>query len=135
MSGNTPLWSKVAARKTEWTTVNRKPQSQQKDQGRKQTPEEKIRNRNMIIERPKIYKNSRINEQALRDSINGAIKATAATARITVVKITGSGNISIRTDEEHTAEDIWINRKKVQTAVSKILQHPFEMRKDYEGSL
>ena len=70
------------------------------------TPEEKIRNRNIIIERPKIYKNNKINEQALRDSINGAIKATAATARVTVVKITGSGNISVRTDEEHTAEDL-----------------------------
>ena len=131
-SGNTPLWSKVAAGKTEWTTVSKRPQTQQKDQGKTQTPEEKIRNRNIIIERPKIYKNSRINEQALRDAINGAIKATAATARITVVKITGSGNLSIRTDEEHTAEDIWVNRKKVETAVSKILQHPWEMRKDYE---
>ena len=49
-----------------------------------------------------------------------------------MVKITGSGNISIRTDKEHTAEDIWVNRKKVKTAVSKILQYPFEMRKDYE---
>ena len=105
-SGTTPLWSKIAAGKTEWTTISRKPQAQQKDQGRKQTPEEKIRNRNIIIERPKIYKNNRINEQALRDTINGAIKATAATARITVVKITGSGNISIRTDDEHTADDI-----------------------------
>ena len=49
-----------------------------------------------------------------------------------MVKITGSGNISVRTDEEHTAEDLLVNRKKIETAVSKILQHPFEMRKDYE---
>ena len=28
-SSNTPLWSKVAAGKTDWTTVNRKPQIQQ----------------------------------------------------------------------------------------------------------
>ena len=28
------------------------------------TPEEKIRNRNIIVERPKLYKNTRINEQA-----------------------------------------------------------------------
>ena len=131
-SGNTPLWSKIAAGKTEWTTVTKTKQSQPKEKEKNLTPEERIRNRNIIIERPKAHKNDKINEQALRDSINGAIKATAATARITVVKITGSGNISIRTDEEHTAEDIWANRKKIETAVSKVLQHPFEMRKDYE---
>ena len=131
-SGNTPLWSKIAAGKTEWTTLMRTKLAQPKDKERSLTPEEKIRNRNIIIERPKIYKNNKVNEQALRDSINGAIKATAATARVTVVKITGSGNISVRTDEEHTAEDLWTNRKKIETVVSKILQHPFEMRKDYE---
>ena len=131
-SGNTPLWSKIAAGKTEWTTVTRAKQAQPKEKEKNLTPEERIRNRNIIIERPKAYKNNRINEQAPRDSINGAIKATAATARVTVVKITGSGNISIRTDEEHTAEDLWTNRKKIERAVSKILQHPFEMRKDYE---
>ena len=131
-SGNTPLWSKVAAGKAEWTTVTKTRPTQPKNKERSMTPEEKIRNRNIIIERPKIHKNNRINEQALRDSINGAIKATAATARVTVVKITGSGNIAIRTDEEHTAEDLWINRRKIEVAVSKILQHPFEMRKDYE---
>ena len=131
-SGSTPLWSRIAAGKTEWTTVTRTKQAQPKEKEKNLTPEEKIRNRNIIIERPKAHKNDRINEQALRDSINGAIKATAATARITVVKITGSGNISIRTDEEHTAEELWTNRKKIEAAVSKILQHPFEMRKDYE---
>ena len=131
-SRSTPLWSKIEAGKTEWTTVTRTKQAQPKEKERNLTPEEKIRNRNIIIERPKIYKNTRINEQALRDSINGAIKATAATARVTMVKITGLGNISVRTDEEHKAEDLWANRKKIETAVSKILQHPFEMRKDYE---
>ena len=131
-SGSTPLWSKIEAGKTEWTTVTRTKQAQPKEKERNLTPEEKIRNRNIIIERPKIYKNTRINEQALRDSINGAIKATAATARVTMVKITGLGNISVRTDEEHKAEDLWANRKKIETAVTKILQHPFEMRKDYE---
>ena len=131
-SGNTPLWSKLAAGKMEWTTVTRTKQAQLKEKEKNLTLEENIRNRNIIIERLKMYKNNRVNEQALRDSINGAIKATAATARVTVVKITGSGNISIRTDEEHTAEDLWTNRKKIETAVSKILQHPFEMRKDNE---
>ena len=105
-SGNTPLWSKIAAGKTEWTTVAKAKPTQPKDKERSMTPEEKIRNRNIIINRPKIFKNNKINEQALRDSINGAIKATAATARVKVVKITGSGNILIRTDEEHTAEDL-----------------------------
>ena len=103
-----------------------------KGQKKHMTPKERIRNRNIIIKRPKLYKNTRINEQALRDSINGAIKATAATARVTVVKITRSGNIAIRTDEEHTAEDLWTNRKKIEVAISKILQHQFEMRTDYE---
>ena len=131
-SGNTPLWSKIAAGRTEWTTVTRTKQAQPKDKERSMTPEEKIRNRNIIIERPRMHKNNKVNEQALRDSINGAIKATAAMARVTVVKITGSGNISIRTDEEQTAEDLWTKRKKIVTAVSKILQHRFEMRKDYE---
>ena len=131
-SGNTPLWSKIAAGKPEWTTVTRTKPAQPKEKERSMTPEKKVRNRNIIIERPKIYKNNKINEQALRDSINGAIKATAATARVTVVKITGSGNISVRTDEEHTTEDLWTNRKKIETAISKILQHPFEIRKDYE---
>ena len=131
-SGNTPLWSKIAAGKAEWTTVSKKTPTQPKEVGRKQTLEEKNRNRNIIIERPKIYKNNKINEQALRDSINGAIKATAATARITMVKVTGSGNILVRTDEDHVTEDLWASRKKIETALSKILQHPFEMRKDYE---
>ena len=130
-SGNTPLWSKIAAGKTEWTTVTKAKQTQPKDKEKNLTPEEKIRNR-IIAERPKLFKNTRINDQALRDSINGAIKAMAATARATVVKITGSGNIAIRTDEEHAAEDLWMNRKKIETAISKIHQHPFEMRKDYE---
>ena len=88
-----------SAGKAEWTTVTKTKPTQPKDKERSMTPEEKIRNRNIIIERPRIYKNNKINEQALRDSINGAIKATAATARVTVVKITGSGNISVRTDE------------------------------------
>ena len=83
-SGNTPLWSKIAAGKTEWTTVTRTKKAEPKEKERNLTPGEKIRNRNIIIERPKMYKNNRINEQALRDSINGAIKATAATARVTV---------------------------------------------------
>ena len=133
-SGNTPLWSKIAARKTEcqWTTVTKTKQTQPKDKERNLTPEERIRNRNIIVERPKLYKNTKINEQALRDSINRAIKATAATARVTVVKRTGSGIIAIRTDEEHTAEDLWMNKKKIEVAISKILQHPFEMRQDYE---
>ena len=131
-SGNTPLWSKIAAGKEEWTTVSKKTPTQPKEVGRKQTPEEKIRNRNIIIERPKIYKNNKINKQALRDSINGAIKATATTARIIMVKVTGSGNKSVRTDEDHVAEDLWARRKKIETAISKILQHPFEMRKDYQ---
>ena len=133
-SGSTPLWSKIAATKGEWTTVSKKqqtkaPTTQEKS---KKTPEEAIRGRNIIIERPKAYKNTRVNEQALRDAINGAIRATAATARITLVKITGSGNIAIRTDEEHTAEDIWIHRKRIEATISKILQHAFELRKDYE---
>ena len=131
-SGNTPLWSKIAAGKPEWTTVTKTKQTQPRNKERDLSPEEKIRNRNIIIERRRIYKNNKINEQALRDSINGAIKATAATARVTVVKITGSGNISVRTDKEHTAEDLWTNRKKIETAVLKIPQHLFEMRKDYE---
>ena len=94
-SGNTPLWSKIAAGKTEWTTVTKMRQTQPKDKEKNLTPEEKIRNRNIIVKRPKLYKNTRINEQAMRDSINGAIKAMAATARVTVVKITGSENIAI----------------------------------------
>ena len=130
-SGSTPLWSKIAATKGEWTTVTKKTQTPTATK-EKMTPEEAIRNRNIIIERPKAYKNTRINEQALRDAINGAIRATAATARITLVKITGSSNISIRTDEEHTADDVWIHKKKIEAVVSKILQHSFEMRKDYE---
>ena len=130
-SGSTPLWSKIAATKGEWTTVTKKAQTQTTTKERA-TPEEAIRNRNIIIERPKPHKNQRINEQALRDAINGAIKATAATARITLVKITGSGNISIRTDEEHTADDIWMHKKRIETVISKILQHSFEIRKDYE---
>ena len=113
------------------TTVTRKAQTPVATK-EKVTPEEAIRNRNIIIQRPKMYKNTRINEQALRDAINRAIRATAATARITLVKITGSGNISIRTDEEHTADDVWIHKKKIEAVVSKILQHSFEMRKDYE---
>ena len=56
----------------------------------------------------------------------------AATARITLVKITGSGNILIRTDEEHTPGDVWTHKKKIEAVVSKILQHSFGMRKDYE---
>ena len=130
-SGSTPLWSKVAATKGEWTTGMRKTQTPATTR-EKVTPEEAIRNRNIIIERPKPHKNTRINEQALRDVINGAIKATAATARITLVKITRSGNISIRTDEEHTADDIWIHKKKIEAVISKILQHSFEIRKDYK---
>ena len=132
-SGSTPLWSKIAATKGEWTTVTKertKPPAKQ--EGIKKTPEEAIRGRNIIIERPKAYKNTRINEQALRDAINGAIRATAATARITLVKVTGSGNIAIRTDEEHTAEDIWVHKKRIETTISKILQHAFELRKDCE---
>ena len=132
-SSNTPIWSKVAATKGEWTMVSKKQQkTPAKQEGSRKTPEEAIRGRNIIIERPKAYKNTRINEQALRDAINGAIRATAATARITLVKITGSGNIAIRTDEEHNAEDIWAHKKKVETVISKILQHTFELRKDYE---
>ena len=133
-SSNTPLWSKVAATKGEWTTVTKKQRTETttKQEGTKKTPEEAIRGRNIIIERPKAHKSTRINEQALRDSINGAIRATAATARITLVKITGSGNIAIRTDEEHTAEDIWIHKKRIEATISKILQHAFELRKDYE---
>ena len=133
-SSNTPLWSKIAATKGEWTTVARKQQEKTptKQEGSKKTQEEAIRGRNIIIERPKAYKNTRINEQALRDAINGAIRATAATARITLVKITGSGNIAIRTDEEHTAEDVWIHKKRIEATISKILQHAFELRKDYE---
>ena len=133
-SNNTPLWSKIAATKGDWTIVTRKQQEKTptRQEGGKKTPEEAIRSRNIIIERPKAYKNTRINEQALRDAINGAIRATAATARITLVKITGSGNIAIRTDEEHTAEDVWIHKKRIETTISKILQHAFELRKDYE---
>ena len=133
-SGSTPLWSKIAATKGEWTTVSKKQQTRTlaTQEKSKKSPEEAIRGRNIIIERPKAYKNTKINEQVLRDSINGAIRATAATARITLVKITGSGNIAIRTDEEHTAEDIWIHRKRIETTISKILQHAFELRKDYE---
>ena len=124
-SGNTPLWSKIAATKGEWTTVTRKQQEKTptRQEGSKKSPEEAIRSRNIIIERPKAYKNTRVNEQALRDAINGAIRATAATARITLVKITGSGNIAIRTDEEHRAGDVWIHKKRIETTVSKILQH------------
>ena len=55
-SGNTPLWSKIAAAKTEWTTVAKTKPAQPKDKERSMTPEEKIRNRNIIIERPKTYK-------------------------------------------------------------------------------
>lgn len=95
-------------------------------------PEEAIRSKNIIIERPKVHKNTRINKQSLRDAINGAIRATAATARITLVKITGSGNISITADEEHTSDDVWIHKKKIAGVESKILQHSFEMRKDYK---
>ena len=133
-SGNTPLWSKIAAIKGEWTTVTKKQLSKTpaKQEGNRKTPEEAIRSRNIIIERPKTYKNTRINEQALRDAINGAIRATVATARITLGKITGSGNIAIRTDEEHTAEDVWIHKKRIEATISKILQHAFELRKDYE---
>ena len=94
-SGNTPLWSKIAARKTEWTRVMRTKQAQPKEKERNLTPEEKIRNRNIIIERPKMYKNNRINEQALRDSINGAIKSNGSHGKSHSGKITGSGNISI----------------------------------------
>ena len=130
-SGSTPLWSKIAATKGEWTTVTKKSQTPTTTK-EKVTPEEAIRNRNIIIERPKPHKNTRINEQALRDAINGAIRATVATARITIVKITGSGNISIRTDEEHTADDIWVHKRKIEAVISKILQHSFEIRKDYE---
>ena len=133
-SGNTPLWSKIAATKGDWTTVTRKQQEKTptRQEGSKKTPEEAIRSRNIIIERPKAYKNTRINEQALRDAINGAIRATAAIARITLVKITSSGNIAIRTDEEHTAEDVWIHKKRMETTISKILPHTFEIRKEYE---
>ena len=130
-SGSTPLWSKIAATKGEWTTVTKKTQTPAATK-KKVTLEEAIGNRNIIIERPNVYKNTRINEQALRDAINGAIQATAATARITLVKITGSGNILIRTEEEHTADDVWIHKKKIEAVVSKILQHSFEMSKDYE---
>ena len=56
----------------------------------------------------------------------------AATARITIVKIMGSGNISIRTDEENTVEDIWVCRKKIVAIISKELQYFFELRKDNE---
>ena len=133
-SNTTPLWSKIAATKGEWTTVTKKQRAETptKQEGTKKTPEEAIRGRNIIIERPKIHKNTRINEQALRDAINGAIRAIAATARITLVKITGSGNIAIRTDEEHTAEDVWIHKKRIEATISKILQHAFELRKDYK---
>ena len=133
-SSNTPLWSKIAATKGEWSTVTRKQQEKTpaKQEGGGKSPEEALRSRNIIIERPKAYKNTRINEKALRDAINGAIRATAATARITLVKITGSGNIAIRTDEEHRAEDVWIHKKRIETTISKILQHAFELRKDYE---
>ena len=40
--------------------------------------------------------------------------------------------MSIRTDEEHTSDDVWVHRKKIEAVVSKILQHSFEMRRDYE---
>ena len=129
--GSTPLWSRIVAAKGEWTTVTKKTLTPAATR-EKMTSEEAIRNRNIIIERPKAHKNTRINEQVLRDVINGAIRATAATARITLVKITGSGNISIRTDEEHTADDVWVHRRNIEAVVSKVLQHSFEMRKDYE---
>ena len=133
-SSSTPLWSKIAATKGEWTTITKKQRTETptKQGGTKKTPEEAIRGRNIIIERPKAHKNTRVNEQALRDAINGAIRATAATARIILVKITGLGNIAIRTDEEHTAEDVWTHKKRIEATISKILQHAFELRKDYE---
>ena len=70
-SRSTPLWSKVVAAKGEWTTVTKKAQPQTTaKQEKKQIPGEAIRNRNIIIERPRTHKNSRVNEQALRDAIN-----------------------------------------------------------------
>ena len=48
-SGSTPLWSKIAATKGEWTTVVRKSQTPAATR-EKVTPEEAIRNRNIIIE-------------------------------------------------------------------------------------
>ena len=54
-SGSTPLWSKKAATKGEWTTVVKKTQTPTATR-EKVTPEEAIRNRNIIIERPKLHK-------------------------------------------------------------------------------